>query len=105
MTPFGVSPPAPVAFLRNADSLWFDPLPDYDLEAAGTSRGRPCKVAPEKVADLFDNGQPMANKALVSALRERFHVCKRTAQDTIAKALEGGFVLKDEEGRYAPAPA
>ena len=85
-------PPA-MAFQRNADTLLFDPLPDYQFDG----RKRATKITPLNVTATIGAGRQIAYGRLVESLREKFDASERTAKNAIRDAAEAGAIRKDQE--------
>jgi hypothetical protein len=89
--------PSPMAFHRNHETLWFDPLPDYELSATKVPAR---KIADHDVADAIGDKNDMAYSRLAESLEKKFKVSKRTAKDAIKRAAVDGSIQKTDAGRY-----
>lgn len=90
-------PPA-MAFKRNADTLLFDPLPDFQFDG----RKRATKCSDKDVAQAAGK-QGATHAQLVGLLMHRFDVSERTAKTAISRADRSGAVTKNPSTgkRYA----
>ncbi|MCG3150086.1 MAG: hypothetical protein PCFJNLEI_03557 [Verrucomicrobiae bacterium] len=83
-------PPA-MAFQRNPDTLWFDPLPDHQFAGKGSK----AKITDAEVAGVIGKGA-VAYRQLVEKLREAFTVSDGTARATIRRATQSNAIRKNE---------
>jgi hypothetical protein len=92
--------PAPAAFYRNPETLWLDPLPDYQFDG----RKRATKTTDRDVADAIGKGNTLHYGQLVTVLCQRFDVAERTAKDAIRRATESAAITRNEKtGLYEQA--
>lgn len=92
-------PPA-MAFERNADTLLFDPLPDYVFDG----RQRATKITPQDVAATIGSKRELAYGKLAEELQEKFDARERTAKSAITRAFEAGTITKNPQtARYEKA--
>ncbi len=90
--------PEPMAFQRNRETLWFDPLTDY----AFTSKGTATRITNEDVADAVAR-RKVEYTRLAKELAEKFDVSLRTAKSAIKRAADAGVIVKNLEGLYVRA--
>jgi hypothetical protein len=88
--------PEPAAFCRNPETLWLDPLPEYQFDG----RKRATKVTDRNVAEA--TGKGLHYNQLVGVLCQRFGVSERTAKTAISRATEAG-AIKQAAGLYVTA--
>jgi 5S rRNA maturation endonuclease (ribonuclease M5) len=89
--------PEPIALQRNPETLWFDPLPDYQFDG----RKRATKIRDRDVAEA--TGKGLHYGQLVAVLCERFDVSERTAKSAISRASEAATIKQNREGLYVSA--
>jgi hypothetical protein len=88
--------PPPMAYKRNPDTLWLDPLPDYVFAGKASSR----KISDRDVADTIGDGNAIAYSRLAETLAEKFDVSERTAKRAIDSAVAAGTIHKNASGLY-----
>jgi len=91
--------PEPMAFQRNPDTLWIDPLPDY----AFPTKGAATRITNEDVVNALGSGREVEYSRFAKELAAKFAVCERTAKSAIGRAAKAGAIVKKGSGLYAAA--